>query len=357
MARLFGRDWSRQELVRRVGRMSQLCGARLGQLDDGVERGVRIADLWTGSGFGFTVLLDRGMDIFNATWQGRSLAWHSSTGAVTPAFFEPEGLGWLRGFYGGLVVTCGLTYAGAPCVDEGQPLGLHGRFSNSPASAVAVEQGWQGDDYRVSLRGQVRETRVFGENICLTRTVTANLGENRFFIHDVVENEGFQASEHMILYHINTGFPAVDDAAELVSPTQKATPRDAEAEKGKETYARFHAPTPAYAEKVYYHEMATDKEGHVWAAVVNRALGFGAYVRYKKAQLPQFIEWKMLGEGTYVVGMEPANCLVEGRDKERARGTLQFLQPGEKREYSLEIGALTSTADVAALDQWVQRAK
>ncbi len=25
--------------------------------------------------------------------------------------------------------------------------------------------------------------------------------------------------------------------------------------------------------------------------------GFGFYVKYKKEQLPQFIEWKMMGEG------------------------------------------------------------
>jgi hypothetical protein len=357
MAKLWGREWSKEDLLRRVGRMSQVCGVRLGQLDDGVERGVRTADVWTGSGFGFTVALDRGMDIAAASWQGRSLEWRSSTGIVTPAFFEPEGLGWLRGFFGGLVVTCGLTYAGAPCEDEGQALGLHGRFSDSPASHVAVEEGWQGESYRVSVRGQIRETRVFGENVVLTRTISANLGENRFFLHDVVENEGFNRTEHMILYHINTGFPAVDDGAELVSPTLKATPRDAEAEKGKESYAQFHKPTKGYAEKVYYHDMATDKEGQVWAAVVNRKLGFGAYAKYSKAQLPRFIEWKMLGEGTYVVGMEPANCLVEGRDKDRARGILQFLEPGERREYALELGALTSAEEIAALDAWVKQAK
>ncbi len=50
----------------------------------------------------------------------------------------------------------------------------------------------------------------------------------------------------------------------------------------------------------------------------------------------------MNGIREYVVGMEPANCWVEGRDKERARGTLQFLEPGETREYHLEIGIISS---------------
>lgn len=44
-----------------------------------------------------------------------------------------------------------------------------------------------------------------------------------------------------------------------------------------------------------------------------------------------------MGEGLYVVGLEPANCHVEGRCAEREMGTLQILQPGEVRLYHLEI--------------------
>ena len=73
--------------------------------------------------------------------------------------------------------------------------------------------------------------------------------------------------------------------------------------------------------------------------IVNKE-GFGFYVKYKKSQLPYFIEWKMMGEGTYTVGLEPANCLVETREKMRRKGTLPFLRSREKREYLLEIGVI-----------------
>jgi hypothetical protein len=101
--------------------------------------------------------------------------------------------------------------------------------------------------------------------------------------------------------------------------------------------------------------MMTDKDGYAYSALVNKAFnngqGFGFYVKYLKSQLPRFIEWKMNGEGTYVVGMEPANCLVEGRDKERESGTLQFLQPFEKREYELEIGVLSCIDEIKAFEE------
>jgi hypothetical protein len=73
------------------------------------------------------------------------------------------------------------------------------------------------------------------------------------------------------------------------------------------------------------------------------------YVRYRLAELPRFIQWKMVGVGTYVTGLEPANCLVEGRDKDRARGILQFLEPGEQREYVVELGVVAGAAAIASM--------
>ena len=54
----------------------------------------------------------------------------------------------------------------------------------------------------------------------------------------------------------------------------------------------------------------------------------------------------MCGEGTYVMGLEPSNCGVEGRAKERERGTLQYIEPGGRRHYEVEIGVLTSNEEI-----------
>lgn len=359
MAKLYGKEWSRLDLLRRIGDISQIAGAKSYILNDGNEKGVHSVDIRTGSGFSFTVTPDRGMDITYAEYNGQPLCWRSATGDVHPSFYEPEGLGWLRSFYGGLVTTCGMTYAGAPCVDEGRELGLHGRISNTPAKNVYIDGEWRGDNYIIWIQGKVREASVFGENIQLTRKIWANLGESRFFIHDIVENLGFETIPHMYLYHINGGFPAVDTDSLLISTSKSAIPRDEEAEVGKERYYIFEKPTAGFKEKVYYHDMAVDKDGYAYSALVNKAFnngqGFGFYVKYLKSQLPRFIEWKMNGEGTYVVGMEPANCLVEGRDKERQRGTLQFLQPGERSEYIIEIGVLPSIKEIEELEAKISK--
>ena len=358
MVKIFGREYSKNDLLEKVGDISQIGGVRLNTLTDGPENGVRAAEFRTGSGLNFRVLLDRSLDISTAEYKGQPLAWRSAAGDKSPAYFNEVGLGWLRNFYGGLMVTCGLTYAGAPCTDQGEELGLHGRVSNTPASNVCADAGWENGSYRMWVQGKVREARLFGEKIELKRTISAWLGESKIRINDSVTNLGFQETEHMMLYHINIGFPVLDEGSRIVAPVLSSRPRDAEAEIGWEQHMEFSAPVEGFSEKVYYLDMVPDKNGIVSAALVNEGFdngsGFGVYIRYSKNQLPRFIEWKHMGQGDYVVGMEPANCLVEGRDKDRERGTLQFLKPGETREYEVEIGVLPSNKEISEFEKGLE---
>ncbi|MGC8666866.1 MAG: aldose 1-epimerase family protein [Chthonomonadales bacterium] len=358
MAELFGRRYTREELLAHVGDISQIARVKPYRLVEGHEDGVAAMDVATGGGLTFTVLTSRGMDISAASYNGRSLAWRSATTDQHPAFFEPEGRGWLRTFYGGLVLTCGLTWMGAACEDEGRPLGLHGRISHIPATNVHWEGSWEGDDYVLTVSGRMREAIVFGENVELHRTIRARLGETRFFLHDRVRNMGYQRTPHMMLYHINIGFPIVDDHSRLIAPSITITPRDEDAVEGKEQYAQMQPPTPGFREKVYFHDLLPDAEGMVTTAIVNPACdgGLGVFVTYPKHELPFFTEWKMMDQGTYVVGMEPGNALVLGRAAERAAGRLQFLEPGEEREYHLEIGVITEGIRIRQLEDAAAKA-
>ena len=351
---LFGRKLTRKALLQRVGDMSQIAGAKTHELTDGPARGSRAIDVYTGSGFRFTVLPDRALDIAAAEHNGRSLCWRSAAMEAHPAFYQPEGLEWLYNFYGGLMVTCGLTYYGAPCIDQGEPLGLHGRVSNIPAREVNVMTGWDGDDYFVTVKGRILETRLFGAHLRLDRTLTAWAGEDRVFVRDEVTNVGYDRCPHMMLYHCNFGAPFVGDEAVLVAASKTVTPRDAEAEDGKEQYARFHEPKRGWSEKVYYHKLFARRDETV-AGIINPRLDFGAYLRFRPSQLPLMVEWKQMGRGAYVVGLEPATNRAEGRDVCRALKTLRLLKPGETCTYDLEIGALPDAGAAAGLRREVKR--
>ena len=99
----------------------------------------------------------------------------------------------------------------------------------------------------------------------------------------------------------------------------------------------FQAPTPGYQEQVFYHDLPEDEKGWARIELINRARNLQIGVRFHKDTLPNLVQWKMMGQGAYVLGLEPANCHVSGRNQERSRGTLQYLQPGEEREFQLEI--------------------
>ena len=63
----------------------------------------------------------------------------------------------------------------------------------------------------------------------------------------------------------------------------------------------------------------------------------------------------MLGEGTYVVGIEPCTNRTAGRLDARERGELIELGPGDKRSYDLELGALVGAAEIDAFAARVAR--
>ena len=348
MARLFGRDITRRALLDRTGDLMQVAGIRLMTLADGPESGVRIADCRTGSGLRFQVTLDRGMDISVAEYRGIPLAFRSPAGDVHPSHFEPAGTGWLRTFPGGLMTGCGLTSVGSPSTDAGEDLGQHGRLSHLQAERVSSSSVWDGEECTFALSGELRQSATFAENILLTRVIETRLGRSVIALHDSVRNEGRAASPLMMLYHINAGWPLLDESARLLLNVAGTAPRDADAAPGLADARTFGGPVKGYAEQVFYHECLPGEDGFASVMLRNPSLGIALVVRFRTRELRRLIQWKMTAEGTYVLGIEPANCLVEGRKAERERGTLRFLEPGQEEAFEVEIGVAEGESEIAS---------
>jgi len=355
---IFGKEYEKTELLSHVGDMQQIAGVRQVELVNGNERGVRALEFRTGCGLDFTLLQDRAMDIYDARFNGAPLAWISPVGPVAPSFYEYQNTGWLRSFPGGLLTTCGLTQVGEPAVDNGEELGLHGRISNIPAKNVAWGAEWDGDDYVIWATGEIRETRVFGPNLLLQRSVHARLGEPRILIKDVIENQGYEDAPIMVLYHCNIGFPVVCESTELLAVINDVQASDDDAEQGLDKFDRFQLPEAGYKEQVFFIDHDYDENGIIKTALVNRSFdnnhGLGIYLSYSQKELPHYTQWKMMGKGTYVVGMEPGNCIPEGRVNARERGVLEMLQPREQKTIHLEIGVLTSNGDIRAFESMLR---
>ena len=342
--KLYGKEWTRRELESYVGRIEQIGGLHRVQCTEGPESGVEQIRVRTGAGLSFSILPSRGLDIGLAEFAGVPLCWLSPNGEVHPAFYSAHRLDWLRTAAGGLLMTCGLTQVGSPGIDGDEELGLHGRAHHTPARQVCAEGSWEEDEYLMVVRGKVQDTSIFGWNLRLTRKITSCLGKNEIVIQDVVENAGFDPAPHMLLYHFNFGFPLLDAKTEIRFPSSDVTPR--EPELPLEGLDSWQLPQMGFRERVYYHEnLATTVNGT--AAVTLRNPHFPLIDRpllirltWKTDSLPVLVQWKMAGEGTYVLGVEPANCHVEGRTAERDRGTLIMLPPGQSMEYLLILSIL-----------------
>ncbi len=349
-----GKEYSRAHVLERLGNIAQIGGARHYTLSEGRAQGLRAVDCDTGAGLRFTVLPDRGLDISLCSYKGASLVHITASGEAHPAFYEPAGLGWLRTFFGGLLTTCGLTYIGAPGRDGDEDLGLHGRYSCLPAARVNDLSRWEGDEYIIELSGVVEEAVLFGSRIRLTRRITTKAGANSLRITDCAENFGYASSPFTILYHINPGFPLLDAGARLHLPEKGCVPQNEHAREGMENRFVFSAPQAGFQEMVWLHTVKADTEGNAHALLVNSGLmgGLALHIAFSAASLPYFNEWKMMGQGDYVIGLEPCNSPGANRARVRAQGLLPMLAPGEQRQMDVEISVIEGRE---AIDQLVRR--
>ncbi|MFW6181532.1 MAG: aldose 1-epimerase family protein [Spirochaetota bacterium] len=361
MAQYLGKTWNREQLESYVGDMQQVAGARPFLYDDGKAQGVRGVFVETGGGLQLTVLPGRGMDIPEARFRGRPLHMFSGAGVTSPAYYEEPGLGWLRSFFVGLLTTCGITNAGAPSVDRGEPFGLHGRVSNAAAEDLCLTQKWEGDEYLISLRGKMRESRGWLENVSLTREIETGLGRKGFTLRDVVENHGFEPQPLIMLYHFNFGFPLLAPGARVIGPILHTEPRDeqAAADNGVAECLEYPEPVQGYEEKVFFHRLAADDRGNSFVALWNPDTGdgtpLGMALRFNLEELPAFTQWKMPRRGYYVTGLEPGTAPPLGRGVLRERGELPMIQGRDRYPITITFQVLSTPAEAEELRKEARR--
>jgi hypothetical protein len=175
---------------------------------------------------------------------------------------------------------------------------------------------------------------LFSYKLRLERTLEFTPGKASVMIHDRVRNMGGSPAPLMILYHCNFGWPLVSPDSEVIGPSKVIEPRDEAAKPGINTWHQLQKPVPDYAEQVFFHEIKPSKE-LATASIVNKKLNVGVNVNFDSRTLTYLTEWKQMGFRDYTVGIEPGNCLPEGRVSARNGGRLCMLQPDETEEFRI----------------------
>lgn len=331
-----GRTYVGADVRRYFGDPSQLCGVRRFVLEEGRSQGSHILQVNNGAGLILEVNSSRGMDLGRLALHGVPISYQSYNQEVAPDYYEAYEDGWLRSYGGGLLVTGGLTSTGSPERDGGEILPLHGRVSNIPATAVSYGMTEHDGRECIFVSGDVRESKALRCNLVLHRKIFIDVGRNEIKVDDTVENEGFEESELMILYHFNFGHPLLDAGAQFVGRSCSVEPRDRDAAACLEPYWCYLAPTPHYKDIVYYHQLA-DQRGVCTAGIANEGIGLAVGIRFLRNELDCLTQWKFLGEGNYVAGIEPGNAFVSGRSAERTAGRMKTIGPQERRHFGVRL--------------------
>jgi len=334
-------------LARGVGLARQAMAADLVTRGDGWERGVRSVMLQNDR-ISIEVVVDRGLDIASARIRQIPIGWRSPTEIVAPWFVENRGFGPHRGFFGGLLTTCGLDHVGAPVERSAERFGyraratdafpMHGRISGTPArlSAYGVREA----DRRLEafVEGAVTQAAVFGEHLTLTRRISIAYGSAVVHIDDEVANHGYADSPLAVMYHVNVGWPVVAPGARVRTPSRRL--------RGEGDNSLVRAPSAGTSERVWIFAADPDARGRGRAGIgnprIDAAQAAGARLGWDAAALPTLVQWEMANvAGHYVIGLEPSTALVT----EAAEGfRFPVLAPGESKRLGVVIELLHGAA-------------
>lgn len=328
----------------KVSNPAQIGGIETSILDNGPGRNSRIAWVNTGSGLRFKVVPDRGLDIAEAFMNAWSLSWISHHGTVSPRPFAIQGVEWLRSFGGGMVTTCGLDHVGGPENDEYGVRGLHGEISNIPAEIISIVQpDLYSNQNTMSITGRMLQSTVFEPHLELIRTISVRLGSSEIQINDKVRNIGNQPAPHMILYHLNFGWPLIDQGTKILWQGEWIS-RDSDMDRKIFNNDNDFRTCPDVLEShsgggeaAVFIDPDADQDGRYHFGLYNPKIGLEVMVSALKNQLPALTNWQHFGQREYVLGLEPGTHHPIGQSGARDQGNLIYLQPDESREYDLKF--------------------
>jgi len=313
-----------------IGHDSQLYGVEEHRLVGGKGDGMRLFEINNGQGLQMTVSPDRACDITRLRFKGINMSYMSPCGYVMPAYYDSIGSNWLQSFTAGFLTTCGLQAVGSPCNDDGEELPLHGSIGNTPCAQAY----WVEKDGKIIINAIIKDENIFGRKLQMLRKIVISTEKNEFEIIDTIKNTGDREEPMEILYHMNMGYPLLDEDSVITIPSVEVIPRDEHAAEDIHNWMHMQKPTPGYQERCYYHKYA-DNRG--CAKIYQPKTNTGIEILFDASELDGFVEWKMMGVRDYALGLECGNCYPDGRDVMRKTGMLKFLQAGEEKTYRVKV--------------------
>ena len=296
----------------RISNSVQIASVRRYTITEGREAGLSVIDCDNGK-IRFLVNASKACDIMQLYHEGQNMSFVSKN-----AFTKRE-IPFLRRFEGGMVYTCGLDSIGGR---EGYE--LHGSLHNTPAEVVRAEC----TDEEIVIEANIRDTSLFGKNLVLRRKISSKIGSDSVKIEDTLVNLGYKDEDYCLLYHINVGYPMLDDGGKILADVDEVISRTEWSKKHEASILETSMPVDNGEEFCYFVRLRKPE-----ISLVNEKIGKTFTVSYSKDTLPHFVEWKSMVSGDYALGLEP--CTTELDD----RFTYKTVKAGEKISFRVELSA------------------
>ena len=276
----------------KISNLQQVASIRRYTLTEGREKGLDVLDCDNGK-IRFLLNVSKACDIMQLYHEGQNMSFVSKNG------FTKRETPFLNRFEGGMLYTCGLDSVGGRDGFE-----LHGTLHNIPAEIVRAECNESG----IVVEAIIRDTALFGKNLIMKRKFFTEIGGDSVTLEDTLINEGYKAEEYCLLYHINVGYPMLDDGAKVIADVESYTPRTAWAKQNEATMYEMSASIPNQEETCYFLKLKKPE-----ITLVNEKIGKKFTVSYSGDTLPHFVEWKSMASGDYALGFEPCTTELDER--------------------------------------------
>lgn len=155
------------------------------------------------------------------------------------------------------------------------------------------------------MYGVIKDETIFGRKLVLRREIEISKRENSFVIRDEMENTGDRVEPLEVLYHMNMGYPLLDEESIVKIPAKEVLPRNDHAAEDIDNCLQMEKPQAGYEERCYYHKF-NGKEG--CASICQPKIGMELAITFDAENLDGFVEWKMMGVRDYVLGQQCMRC-------------------------------------------------
>lgn len=290
----------------KISNFDQVAYVRRYTLDEGSAAGLKIIEVNNGT-LRFLLNESKAFDMSQLWHEGQNMSFLSKMG------LSKREVPFLDRFEGGMVYTCGLDAVG-----ERAGCDMHGSLHNTPARVTKAECTEDG----ITVEAEIVCAQLFGKHLVLKRRIHTAIGSGTVELCDTLENRAYRDEPYCLLYHVNMGYPLLDEGAVIEEEIARVMPRTEWAGQHEADLKKITAPIENQFEFCYFLAM---KEPH--ATLINKKIGKSFTLAYSGDTLPHFLQWKSMAHGDYALGFEPSTTLIDDKfaySTIKARSSVEF---------------------------------